>query len=209
MEMGFDGKSSLSYYGLDLQHCYLTAAKRKRSLVDVLAADGSIDSMAGFEPTYERRTLTAAFNIISHPEETRNRLINELEGRTVEIILPNNSNYYMIGDIHIAAAGNQVGALVQISADCLPWRYSRFDIIHRVASSENAAQYVWRNAGTRLAVPEITVESEVVVLTVNGEDFTLVKGVHLLPELAIPGSGEIIVTAVGGTFSAQYKEAIL
>lgn len=210
MEMGFDGKSSLSYYGLDLQYCYITTPKRKRSLVDVLAADGMIDAMKGFEPTYENRTVTAEFKVIAGSmEDARNRLINELEGRTVKIILPDNPNYYMLGDIHISGAGCRPGSQVMITADCIPWRYSRIETVYHAAASAANVNHTLRNAGTRLAVPEITVDDDDVIITVNNEEKTLVAGVHLLPDLAIPGDGILVVTARGGSFTARYREAIL
>lgn len=209
MELWFDGKSSLTHFGLDLQNCYITAPKRKKHLIDVLCADGAIDAMQGFEPTYENRTITASFKILGSGYETRDRILNELEGRTVPIVLPDDIRYYMIGEPHVSASGFRPGDPLTITAVCLPWRYARNETVYEVDASETDVQYRWRNAGKRYAVPEITVQSEDVILTIDGNEKTLVSGTYLLSELGIPGFSTIIITARGGAFTARYREAIL
>lgn len=210
MEMWFAGRSSLLHYRLEMQYCYITTAKQKRHLINVPAADGDIDAMEGIgEPAYENRTVTALFKMLADAEETRTRIINDLEGKTIEIVLPNDLNHYMIGRVHIAGAGSKISDELLVTVDCVPWRYDRNEVLIPVAASESEKQYVWWNRGRRLAVPEITVECADVTITVDGEVKQLVQGTHLSSALAIPGFGSLTVTASGGAFTVRYREAIL
>lgn len=179
-------------------------------MVDVLAADGAIDALSGFEPTYGNRTLTAGFTVTSGPVDVvRDRLIGDLEGCWVEIILPDNPNYCMTGLVHIAAAGSRPGASLTVTAECLPWRYARQETVHWIPASDVNAQHIWRNGGKRNAVPEILVGDVPVIITVGGAEQILVAGSYLMPSLSIPGGDTITVTARGGAFSVRYREAIL
>lgn len=210
MEMWFAGFSSLMHYCLEMQYCYITTAKQKRHLIDVPAADGDIDAMEGIgEPTYETRTVTALFKMLANAEDTRTRIINDLEGKTVEIVLPNDLNHYMIGRVHIAGVGLKISDKLLVTIECLPWRYARNEVVISVASSQNKIQHEWWNRGHRLVVPEITIEGPDAVFTVNGETIVLGQGTHLSSALAIPGYGKISLAASGGAFIVQYREAIL
>lgn len=210
MEMWFAGFSSLMHYRLEMEYCYITTAKRKRHLIDVPAADGDIDAMEGIgEPTYETRTVTALFKMLADAEDTRTRIINDLEGKTVEIVLPNDLQHYMIGRVHVAGAGLKISDELLVTVDCLPWRYARNEIVIPVASSPGEKQHEWWNRGRRPAVPEITVEDADVTFVVNGVTIVLGHGTHLSSALAIPGYGNLSVTASGGAFTVRYREAIL
>ena len=210
MEMWFAGLSSLAHYRLEMQYCYISTAKRKRHLVDIPAADGDFDAMEGIgEPAYETRTVTALFKMLANAEDTRTRIINDLEGKTVELVLPNDLQRYMIGQVHIAGIGHRISDELLVTIECNPWRFTRSEVIIPVASSASEKQHEWWNRGRRLAVPEITVESSDVTFVVNGEKIVLGQGTHLSSALAIRGFDKISVTASGGAFIVQYREAIL
>lgn len=210
MEMWFADLSSLAHYRLEMQYCYISTAKRKRHLVEIPAADGDFDAMEGIgEPAYETRTVTALFKMLANAEDTRTRIINDLEGKTVEIVLPNDLNHYMIGRVHIAGVGLKISDELLVTIECLPWRYARNEVVISVASSQNKIHHEWWNRGRRLVVPEITVENSDVTFVVNGETIVLGQGIHLSSVLAIPGFDKISVTANGGSFTVRYREAIL
>lgn len=210
MEMFFDGKSTLSHYGLQMKHCYITTPIRKRHLVDILAADGNVDIMDGIgEPVFENRTVTASFRMLLPAQDSRERIISDLEGRTVQIVLPDDLRYYMTGRVHIAGVGQHIGDELTITADCLPWRIALTETVHEIAASEEEKQYRWRNGGRRLAIPTITVGDTAAIITINGVTKVLPSGTHILSEFGIPGYGTAKVSAHGGAFTARYKEAIL
>lgn len=123
-DMSFDGKSAFSYYGLDLQYCVISAPVRKRSLLDIPCTDGRTDLLKNLGgPWYESRDLRAEFKARGDVRETVDKLISELEGQNVQIVLPLDTDHYMTGDIHISSAGYFPGADVVILATVGPWRY--------------------------------------------------------------------------------------
>ena len=123
MDMKFAGKSALNDYGLELQRCLLSAPVRKRSLISVPFADGTIDLLRDYgEPRYESRTLRAEFTAHRDIQKTVDTLLTTFEGQRVQIGLPG-GEYYMNGDLHISAAGYFLGADVVITATVDPWRY--------------------------------------------------------------------------------------
>ena len=123
MDMKFAGKSALADYGMELQRCLLSAPVRKRSLISVPFADGTIDLLRDYgEPRYESRTLRAEFTAHRNVEQTVNSLLMAFEGKRIQISLPGGA-YYMNGDMHISAAGYFPGADVVITATVDPWRY--------------------------------------------------------------------------------------
>lgn len=210
MEIWFDDISSLRDYDLEMEYCYITTPKRKRHLIDIPAADGDIDVMEGIgEPTYENRTVTALFKMLGNIKATRFRIINDLEGKTVQIVLPGDPNYCMVGRVHIAGVGISPGDELLIIIDCNPWRYARSMVSISSAASASETQHTWKNSGRRLAVPEITVESGDVTFIADGKTTSLSRGTHLVTALAIPGFSSRRVTARGGAFTVQYREAIL
>lgn len=210
MDMAFNGRFALPYYGLLLESCYLTTAKKKEQLLDIPGFDGQVDLLKNWgEPTYAARTLTAYFTASSDVNGAIRRLVNDLEGRTVPIILPGYLLHYMSGTVHIAAAGAERNSQILITAVCDPWLYRMRQTEISVPASDVDVAHMWRNCGKKLVVPEITVEGADVTLTVNGETLTLAMGTHLRSELAISGGANLSLAAKGGAFTATYREAVL
>ncbi len=210
MEMWLDNKSTLSYYSLDLQSCMITTPRLKTYPYDIPGADGQLDLLKNMgPPRYEMRTVTAQFKICGgNVRQVIDRLINELEGRTVEIVLPNDSAHYMTGDVHISCAGYRPEDGVSITANCLPWRLSRQEVVISIPASEIDVSHTWFNKGRRDVVPELDVQEEA-KMTMDGIIYTLAPGTHLLSILSIPGGSSTTVTMRGGALTVRYREAIL
>lgn len=202
----------MSYYGINLLEAAITAPVRKRYLVDIPGGDGSVDLYEGLgQPVYETRTVTAVFQPLSDLQQTVSKLINDLEGRTVNIVLPEDAQHYMTGYIHIAAAGRS-GAMscdkITVTAVCLPWRYSAEEVVHQIQESETAVQYTWNNTGGRDAVPTVKVFGEVLI-EIGASSIALSAGTYQMTTLTIPGNGSISVSISGGPAEVRYREAIL
>lgn len=210
MEMFFDGKSSLKYYGLILRSLSRTPPVRKRYLYSVEGADGQTDLLKGMgPPRYESRTVRATFQIsASDPQQVLDQLINELEGQTVQIVLPGELAYYMTGDVHISSGTMSPGGEVVIVATCLPWRYRRQEVFVEIPAVDADMVHTWYNSGTRDAVPELTV-NEPIYITQDGVATNYQPGTYLMPDFSIPGGGSVSVTIRGGSLTVRYKEAIL
>lgn len=210
-EMSFDGKASGSYWGLELVECYVSAPRRKTHPIEIPGGDGYIDVMKGIgRPVYDMRALTALFKVGSrNTSDAVQRLLNELEGREVPIVTPDNPNYYWVGDIHVQGAGIRSGSAVTISATVFPWRYARQEVVHNIPASAADVTYTWYNSGARPAVPELTISGDAVKITVGERVIELPAGSYDLSELEIPGEGSLAVKISGGAMIARYREAIL
>lgn len=210
MEIFFGTKSSLGHYGLSLQSYTLTPPVRKRYLYSVAGANGQTDLLKGMgPPRYEERTLRATFKISgADPQQTVDHLINDLEGETVPIILPNDPGHYLEGDVHITSASIRQGGEVVIVATCLPWRYKRQEVLISIAASDEDVTHTWYNIGKRDAVPELTF-AEPIYITLDGVVSYYEPGTYLMTDLSIPGHGAVSVTIRGGPLTVRYKEAIL
>ena len=210
MDMYFDGLSALHFWGLSLRRCMITPARRKRSLVNILCSDASLDLLRGQEPCYESRTVTAEFDPVGQNAATViARLEDELEGRQVTITLPNDEPFYMIGDIHISSAGLASGNPVTICAECNPWRYRRDMTVHTVPAAAVPIEVELRNAGRRSVVPEMIVASDVTVSGNGLPEKRYVAGTYLLPDFQIPGHRSVTITVTGGPVEIRYQEAML
>ena len=209
-DMLFDGKSALSCWGLSLDSCYISAAKRKTYWLDVPAGDGKLDAMRGLgDPVYEMRTLTATFSI---PRYRRDDIIAKLQrdfaGREIPIVSPDNTNYYYLGEIRVK--GSAVDEIV-IEATVYPWRFAQKETVHTIPATSDAVAYVWYNEGSRAVVPELTVSGSYAKIAVDGNTVTLLAGTYNLSEFRIPGNSSITVTVIisVGTLTARYRETIL
>lgn len=210
MEMFFDGKSTLKDYLLDLQSCYITAPVRKQYLVNVFGADGEDDLADGLGPArYETRTVTAKFlPAVSGGRGLVSALLHELEGRTVQIVLPDDPEHYMTGCVHVASAGIGDSGEITITARCLPWRYAATECVCVCPASESDAEYTLYNSGGREAVPTVTVSADARI-TMDGVSLALSAGTYLLTELTIPGGESISFQVSGGPVELRFREAVL
>lgn len=210
MEVFFGGKSSLRRYGLSLQSMYRTPAVRKRYLYSVPGGDGQVDLMKGMgPPRYEQRTIRFTFKLCgADPKGDMDRVVNELEGQTVEIVLPGDLEYYMVGDIHISSAAVKAGGEVVIVATCQPWRYLRNEVLLPLPAAEDYADYILQNKGTRDAVPKLVAYEQIKILK-DGVETICQPGNYYLTDYVIPGQGSVTLTVCGGAANISYKEAIL
>ena len=208
-DMSFNNLSALRYWGLSLRRCTITTPRRKQSLVDILCTSGSTDLLRGLcEPVYESRTVTAEFDPVGDVRACVDRLLQELEGQHVPIVLPNDYYHYMIGDVHINSAGAFRGDPITITAVCYPWRFLHQQTVINLPASTSATACELRNSGTRAAVPEVVISSDATI-TCNGTSKTYVAGTYLLPDLQIPGKSSIVIAITGGPVTIQYQEAML
>lgn len=210
MDMIINGRSCLGYYGLTLEDCYLSAPKRKRMLLNIPGADGEIDLLEGWgEAVWESRTVTARFRCGTDPGLTMRRLLADLEGKTVPIILPGIPDRYITGMVHISAGSVFRASEVLITAECDPWLYTRAEQNITVPASEADQGRTLHNRGTRRVVPELTVSGADAVITVAGEELTFPAGTHTDGRLSIPGGKALTLAIRGGGVTIRYREAVL
>lgn len=210
-DMSFDGKSALSYWGLELIQCLVTAPQRKTYWIDIPAGDGKLDAMRGLgEPVYEMRTLTAVFKIDSiQRQRTVSRILCELEGREVKILSPDDLNFYWFGEPHLKNSGATSVDEITIEATVYPWKYAVNEMTIRVPASASPVTYTWYNGGMRTVVPELEVVDAAVEISVGDFSTIITAGIYNLSEFKIPGNSTISVRISGGSLIARYREARL
>ena len=209
MDMAFDGLSALRFWGISLSRCTITPPKRKQSLINILCADASLDLLRGNEPVYEARTITAEFEPtgrnVSHIID---RLEDELEGKRMQITLPNDASFYMVGDVHINSAGVSSGDPIVLTAVCNPWRYRQDATVYSIPQT-TASDVELYNSGRKTVVPELIVHSDLTISGSGVAEKQYVAGTYLLPDYQIPGHSSIRVTVKGGPVEIRYQEAML
>lgn len=210
MDMMLNGKSASEYYGLNLQFWAITTPVRKRYIVDIPCADGNVDLMEGLStPSYEMRTLTATFRARSTEIwGISDMLMRELEGRTVNIVLPDDPDHYMIGRMHISSVGGKPITEVSICAECYPWRYAAQVTVMTCAASESEVEHTLSNPGTRDAVPDVIASGNAQIV-IDKTSIALNAGTYQMTALTIPGGGSISFSVSGGPIEIRYREAIL
>ncbi|MBR2047136.1 MAG: hypothetical protein IJ960_00920 [Oscillospiraceae bacterium] len=209
-QIWFGNRNSLTAYGLELIRCTLTPAVRKQRWVDVPGGDGSVELMAPAGLiAYENRTLRAELRCVTgRLGNVLDRLTHDLEGNTVKIILPGSPMRYVEGVCHVNSA-HRGGKSVTVSAVCGPWRYSCHLSTARQPASPEGITFRWANGGSKPVIPELTVGEGGTDLTWNDEIIHLDEGRHLDPRLVIPAHSFITGYTMGGTVTAQWREAIL
>lgn len=210
MDMYFGGKSAMQDYSLSLTSCKISTPIRKQYPINVPGADGEIDAAEGMYPArYEMRTVTASFAPLGRDHRPIvNKIINDLEGRTVEIVLPDDAEHYLTGTIHVLSAGGAPTPEITITARCLPWRYASQETVYQIPASNTEVPHILTNNGTREVVPTVVLSGDTTI-TLDGTTTTISPGSYMLTDLTIPGKGSITIGIKGGAAEIRYREAIL
>ena len=189
------------------------------NLVTVPGRDGLLDLsgvLTNGEPSYNDRVLTARLECSEGTREDRVRLVddivNRLDGRRLDIILPDDPEHYVTGRVHVQPEYNDMAhAAVVVSATCGPWRYA---LEERTLSLEltNAEQLtVLPNSGRRAVVPQVVVSgaSASAFLTVGEKQWRLGAGVHKLTGLLLRTGNTALTYSGYGKVAITYREAVL
>lgn len=99
----------------------------KINKIAVPYSDGYLDLTDYYGTTkYDNRTITINFMVENYKNriETVNNVINELHGKTKQIKLPSDPEWYYIGRCSVSATevSNTKKCAVVISADCEPYK---------------------------------------------------------------------------------------
>lgn len=204
----------------------LSAAKRKEILVDKPGGHGHWDLstvLTDGEPVYEARTLTATLERSDGDRLSREAeiddMVNTLDGRTLEILLPdattsnliNGSQTYLSGVVHVERLYNDPAhASVAVTAICDPWRYGA-ERVRPYDLSKYSAGVVTAlldNAGRAPVVPLVTV-TDAARLTYETLSWSLGPGSYRLPALVLrPGENRVTLSGTG-VVTFTYREGVL
>ena len=140
----------------------LSAPVRQTNIVTIPGRDGEIDLAPALgDIRYEPRDFYAALECSDGTRDQRTALIedlmNTLEGRCCQIILPDDPLHYIKGYIDVEVEYNDVNhARVLITSRVDPWRYAlqRVDQIYEATAAEQVV--IIKNMGGRKVVPRIS-----------------------------------------------------
>lgn len=202
--------------GWTLSGWQLSPPEYKANRVEKPGGDGAWDlstALTGGIPRYNDRTLTVTLersdgDRLSRKEAVRD-IVNRLDGQRVQIVLPDDPDYYLDGRLSVAKDYNDMAhAAVTVTAVCDPWLYSADTIatVIPVRTSEQTTNL--ENRGRRAVVPEVKVDGEV-LLRFGDFSVTLSSGTYQLPDLLLtPGTHKLVYSG-SGSIEITYGEAVL
>lgn len=197
----------------------LSAPKTKDNRISVPGMDGTLNastSLTGGEPIYYDRTLTASFETSEGSRLERkarlDAMVNLLDGRTMDIVLPDDAEHIVRGDVHVEIAYNDnAHAKVNVSATVFPWRLRKEPTTVTLALTSEYQTLTLSNERRRV-VPTIKVTEDTTLLW--GDDtYAISAGTHRLLNIQLAqGENQLqakLTSAAAGTITVTYQEASL
>lgn len=168
------------------------------------------------DPRYNSRKLTARLECSEGTRPHRLALIsimvNQLHGRRVDIVLPDDQTRYVTGRLHLQLEYcDEAHASISISAECEPWRYNKQLTCFEISAVDNTAEFVLWNNGRRVMIPDVKVSgyNARVYLTCGEKSWTLTAGAYRLPDLLLWRGATKLACSGSGNIQFTYREAIL
>lgn len=197
----------------------LEAAPQKTNYVERLGGDGSWDFSTALTDgvlRYDNRSLsisleTSEGNRLEREDRIR-QMVNQLDGMTVSIKLPDDDSHYLTGRLKVVKEYNDTAhAAVSVTANCEPWKYNDTEtVVHLAATTtEKTAELV--NSGRRVVAPLMTVTGADVTLKAGGASMTVSAGTYKVPDLVLlPGSTSLKYSSAStASIKITYREAVL
>lgn len=190
------------------------------NMVEIPGRDGLLDLstvLTNGEPRYGNRTLEATLECSDGTRADRTKqisaIINQLDGRRLQIVLPDDPTRYIEGRVRVETKYNDPAhAAVAVSAVCDPWRYNHHETVLRIDGTEAGALTVLTNGGRRTVTPSVTISGDDASVVLSDGDYTweLTAGVYTLVDLVLTAGCRVPITCKGkGTAAFTYREAVL
>lgn len=166
------------------------------------------------EPAYDSRTLTADFESSEGTRMERKAridyMLNALDGRRVDIILPDDPERYISGRLSVRENYNDLAhASVSIEAICDPWKYAAVETVVQLTGTASEQTAVLTNGGRKPVIPVLLVTGTATV-AFGGSSRVLSAGSYVLPEIYLtPGRHELTYKGAGSAIILTYREAVL
>lgn len=201
----------------------LTKASQEQTFVSVPGRYAPLDLstyLTDSQPYYGSAKLEAVLESSEGDRlERKNRIdlmVNYLDGRSVEIIPPDDPYRYLVGRVQVRQDYNDLAhCSVKVEAICEPWLYASTETVVTLTATaiEQTAELV--NSGRLTVVPTLEVTGEV-LLAYGSSSWVLSTGTYTLPEFVLtPGTGPVMPGVHELTYSGNgsvvitYREAVL
>jgi hypothetical protein len=170
------------------------------------------------EPYYGSRpfeaTLESSEGTRMEREEIIDRMINELDGWRLDIVLPDDPLHYITGRVRVEKLFNNLAhASVRVTATCDPWRYNNSETVVALTAttSEQVASLI--NAGRCSVVPTITVSGGSVTLKFSAgtevRTWALSPGTYTIADIYLKTGSAPLHYSGSGRILLTYREAVL
>ena len=166
------------------------------------------------DPVYGSRTLQATFECSEGDRLWRealiNTMVNDLDGFTFDIILPDDPDHYITGQVHIETQYNDPAhAAVSLTAVCEPWRYNATETRVELRATGTSQTATLQNLGRMTVSPKLTVTGTQVTIQYGDISRALSPGVYDYLDLAVPKGGLSVTYSGTGSLLLTYREAVL
>lgn len=168
------------------------------------------------EPRFGTRPLSATFESSEGSRLERKARIdtmtNWLHGWRMNIILPDDSDHYLVGRVLVEELYNDLAhASVQVTAECEPWLYNKDETVVELTAATDEQTATLANPGRLTVVPllEIAGEGASVLIKFGSASWTLGPGTYQLPDLVLPQGDHLLTYSGTGSVKLTYREAVL
>lgn len=195
----------------------LSPAEDKQNMVEVPGRDGALDlgdSLTDGEPCFYTRTLTVVLESSEGDRLARkgriDAMINQVNGRRMKIVLPDDGDHYIEGRVRVAETYNDLAhCAVQVTAVCDPWKYADTETSYNLQASTDWQYVAIINAGRRAVVPVIDVTIDSVDVSFGDSIWSLSTGTYQLPDVYLTPGSHTLGFKGTGRLNVAYREAVL
>lgn len=203
--------------GWTLTALHLSDPTQKTKYVERTGGDGSWDwstVMTDGLPRYDDRNLSLTLECSEGTKADRETLIsgavNQLDGYEWEITLPDHTEYYLVGRLHVAVNySDNAHASVTITGACKPWLFKKTEKVLVLTASTTAKSATLVNSGRLAVVPTLEVEEGPVTLSYGTASTSMSDGRYEWPTLLLTPGNHPIQYKGSGTLTISYREAVL
>lgn len=183
--------------------------------VPVDGRDGDLDLSEALTGEIKYNDREASFTFLltngsySDREELIGEIINYVHGQRRDIILPDDTDHYLVGRCSVADIHNDKAyGSIKITATCEPYRYSVNEVNRVITATSTSTDVILSNVGRKTVTPTLIIVGEV-SLTFADTSVTLGAGTYKLSALNLKAGQTIVSVKGSGTVTFNYREAIL
>jgi hypothetical protein len=211
----FNDKHTADDWGLILSAKTNNPPAPKYVKISVDGRDGDLNlsrTLTG-DIKYNKRDVSYTFTAVEGSQADRQALlaeiINEIHGRELNIIEPDDPDHYLVGECTVGAISeNKAYLTFTITAECEPYRYASDEVNREILLTNTPTNIVLTNGGVKTIIPTVTVTGSVNI-EFDGVKVALSSGSYKLTSLIMRKGFTTITVSGSGTLIVSYREGII
>lgn len=207
-------KQTYTDWGLILAPYTLDTPDAQTSYVTITGRDGKLDLTEALgQLNYNNRSLELTFTEPTNFDtaaEKYSTVANFLHGQRVEITLPNDTGYYLVGRCKVYKLDrSKKSKQISISIDCDPWKYKQAETT--VNDTIGTLPYDMVIANLRMPTTPKIVTTGTVVMGFEGTDYSWNAGTHTNAAIVLKEGNNTFTFKTGsiGEVTVTYQEGTL